>query len=1202
MEEEDTLAKYLTAPDEDNTPAAFNLEQQDEEDTLAKYLSTPEEKKGPAKPQRPAVEDAVPDSRFSISDLKKGQNARDIRAYMVDRMGVDFEEGQGRSDEEVVDAFVNQMRYFNSNIVSTAGEARFIANADEQTKARAAQAYKLYDNLGNLFTGDAGEIFDGIGDYIYSAATDLSNYAGILTGGMAKAGFLAGQQTGKAAVRAAVRTAIKDVGANTALKGEAKRAAGTVYKDVLTRAASQGVRLNKKQKQMAYAAAEKEYAIFMQARKRALSREAIQPILNKRRTNAILATAGVESAFAALQDVVLQNTLIEAGAQETYSSLQTGFSSILGGISGVGVFTTPSGVRKLVGESGLKDIRDQARIKARRDGNLEEMDTLLREVSRKQEAQKAAADFKFTPKQAKTAGSEILEVSRSWKEKVDAGKGRYSGFETPVEIIREVLLGKDGDGKSGLVKILKDDGVAVPKDMRISDFFTNLMQMLPQNQLKQINENIKGLGITLGDTTQVATSLEDLFAKELSRGGQVLQVASQVRKHLDAATVYGDRVINGSITTIKEKEAIAENLKRARVFEYGQNVWKRMLVSSPATSAINVMGAGAYGMGQSLADLFSSPVHYLAALGYGSVGNKAAAEQNFRAAKVYATITAQRMRNLMDPYTTKDAYMAFLEQNKDVKKILYETLTGGIERSGKRFAIDPENPAYLLTERVADAATVMTGVRAQDTFTKSQMFMTELDKHVRIKTGKTLQEIFKEGAAESIDNDSIGRAVDTTLKSVFSKDYTTDEQLPLLSSLAKGVEEFSRLPVLGTILPFGRFMNSVVATSYQWTIGGALPLLQAVYRKPLPFASRVKPPENVIEAVARSTVGITALFLAADFSKEQREKGMGTFDVDLGNGQRMDARNTFPFSLWLTAGRMADLSMEGEIVPRELVKDFFAQIAVGQFASDVQFANDMYNIMDVLFNQEGGPRFEQVFGGVAKQIGSVAAGFTRPLDAINRMTGLLAGSDVAKDPRQAEGLQAGTIQATRYVDNIIEIFTDKLEGVTGEELRVASREGKIQDPAPLLSVMGIKLKPSRTATEKAYSMAEMHPWTANERSAIPAYDKIFNEAIAPAFESAMMKLIQSEEFKKGNVARRRQLLTDTKNALRSDLRKYLLVSGDETTSLMAARKKLINKGDKNVRYQAKKIMREDYDIDADIRDYSEKELRLYENLIDYLKL
>ena len=133
-------------------------------------------------------------------------------------------------------------------------------------------------------------------------------------------------------------------------------------------------------------------------------------------------------------------------------------------------------------------------------------------------------------------------------------------------------------------------------------------------------------------------------------------------------------------------------------------------------------------------------------------------------------------------------------------------------------------------------------------------------------------------------------------------------------------------------------------------------------------------------------------------------------------------------------------------------------------------------------------------------------------------------------------------------------------------------------------------------------MAEMHPWTANERSAIPAYDKIFNEAIAPAFESEMMKLIQSEEFKKGSVARRRQLLTDTKNALRSNLRKYLFVAGDETTSLMALRRKTVNKGDKNVRYQAKQMMREEYNIDGGIRDYSEQELRLYGDLIDYLKL
>ena len=41
-------------------------------------------------------------------------------------------------------------------------------------------------------------------------------------------------------------------------------------------------------------------------------------------------------------------------------------------------------------------------------------------------------------------------------------------------------------------------------------------------------------------------------------------------------------------------------------------------------------------------------------------------------------------------------------------------------------------------------------------------------------------------------------------------------------------------------------------------------------------------------------------------------------------------------------------------------------------------------------------------------------------------------------------------------------------------------------------MFGITIKPSRTATEKAYSMADMADWKANERTNIPAYDKIFN--------------------------------------------------------------------------------------------------------------
>ena len=122
---------------------------------------------------------------------------------------------------------------------------------------------------------------------------------------------------------------------------------------------------------------------------------------------------------------------------------------------------------------------------------------------------------------------------------------------------------------------------------------------------------------------------------------------------------------------------------------------------------------------------------------------------------------------------------------------------------------------YRTVEGFVDASTRLTGVRAQDTFTKSQMFMTELDKHLRIKNNVTLADVMRTNNLNAIDQDVMGLALDSTMKSVFSKDYTTIEQAPVIRTTAKFVESISNLPVLGSILPFGRFFNNTVATVYQ---------------------------------------------------------------------------------------------------------------------------------------------------------------------------------------------------------------------------------------------------------------------------------------------------------------------------------------------------------------------------------------------------
>ena len=55
------------------------------------------------------------------------------------------------------------------------------------------------------------------------------------------------------------------------------------------------------------------------------------------------------------------------------------------------------------------------------------------------------------------------------------------------------------------------------------------------------------------------------------------------------------------------EEAFAEvdKLKKSEPLKYGQSVWKRLLVSSPATTMINVAGFGQYYVGQTVADLFN---------------------------------------------------------------------------------------------------------------------------------------------------------------------------------------------------------------------------------------------------------------------------------------------------------------------------------------------------------------------------------------------------------------------------------------------------------------------------------------------------------------------------------------------------------------------------------------------------------------------
>lgn len=1115
-------------------------------------------------------EPALGGGSLKKKDLLEYENLNKIRTYMIERKGVDYKDKDGA---EVVEDFVDHMRYFNTNLISTGGEVRFISKADEKQKVIAKDAYELYDNLGNVFVNDGfyGAI-DGVKDYVFAAALDPTNYLGAMTGGLGKAAAYGTTQGGKAFIKQVAKEAGEKAIREGLDSAAQKAAVDKAVQSAATRLADKGVKGVTANRVIKNVAA-KEKDIFLAGVRESAERGALAATEKKAQRYSLYGTAALDGTFAALNDYQIQNVMMDVGAQEQYSTLQTTFSFGLGGI-GAGMQLAGRTIGK--GGSGLEGAA----------GKLER-GAMRQDI----EAEIAGA---LPPKAVERSTKTINEAIDSWETKWKRGKSNFETDVTPVDLVHDIMLGENGKG--GLAKVFKDNGMQLGRNQTVSDVMTNIVRQLPEEELASINKRLKNtIGVTLGDTTEAGISLGDLLAKDIRGSAQMLNIMSQTRKTIDTGLAHSTALIDDITKRGDISEAIAEEQAkqgRAKLGQYGQSVWRRLLVSSPATTAVNVMGFGQYAAGQTLSDMFSSTSLMTASLFH---GNSAKGKELRRMAGVYKTMQAQRMKNLMDPYTTHDAYMEFLEQHKDVSKALFESFSGGVERSAKRFGIDENAKWFKNTETVTEAMNRLTGVKVQDTFTKSQMFMTEMDKHLRLNKGKTLQDVLADGTLEDIDDSVLSLALDTTLKSVYSKDYTTNDQL--LGQTAKFVESISNTPVLGTILPFGRFFNNVIATTYQWSPLSAVTAASKISKSTLEgTGTRI----SDVEAMSRGLVGTTALGMAMHFDQERQDKNLGVYDIDVGGGTIIDAKNTFPFSLWLVAGRVGNLMRQDETVPAELLTELSSQIAVGQLARDAQFGNDLNNVLDTMINFEGGDR-KLALDGLYKVTGNFAAGFTRPLDAVNKLTGYITETDTAKDIRQAEGKAVFTQSATKYFDNIIEAFTGEVDGLTGEQLNVASRKGEIYDANPLARIFGITVKRGRNSTEKAYSMSNMAEWTASERSQMADYDKMFNSHLAPILESATDKLIRDKRYIEGNTDTRKDMLRSTLREVKAKVREYTDDYAPGKERLVALRRKANMTGNKELRNKAMDAMRSKYKFDGSISDMNYKELKFFMDYVDLLK-
>jgi hypothetical protein len=134
-------------------------------------------------------------------------------------------------------------------------------------------------------------------------------------------------------------------------------------------------------------------------------------------------------------------------------------------------------------------------------------------------------------------------------------------------------------------------------------------------------------------------------------------------------------------------------------------------------------------------------------------------------------------------------------------------------------------------------------------------------------------------------------------------------------------------------------------------------------------------------------------------------------------------------------------------------------------------------------------------------------------------------------------------------------------------------------------------------------MAEMKAWTQDMRSKIPAYDKIFNQAIAPMLEPKMNMLLKSKEFLEADIKDRRLLVKKrVLQPTRATLRRYLDTRSDDVSGLERAKYKSTTGTSKVIIQKALALMRERGSDVNEVRDFSSwREVHTFDAYVRHLK-
>lgn len=999
-------------------------------------------------------------------DVRMGK----IRDLMSTTRDVKYETAPA---EEVMDAFMSQMRWMNTNEAYTAKELFNIMSSDDETKAKYGEAFKVYDEMGSMFSN--GDAWNGVLDYGTAVITSPSTWLGLGIGKIA--GGLGAKGASKTAQVAAIKAATNQLAAKAVQGGVSKATAMAG-----TRLAAGGAKA---------AALGTTTKVATEATKKIIASKLTVASSKAAAKYHIAGVLAAEVPVNTLGDWFYQQTQLETGVQDEYSFLQGGIAAVAGGLGAV-----PSiGILRHSSNSALSGV-----------------DELLTKATKER--------AKSASKKAAPAVRESLKKAQiDWLKMAKAGVAFEDNTKLKKEVVDWFINPKRSDS---FIRILHDAGYNLSFDEEsLTAGVLGYAKNMGDDALAEYTEIFSPLGITFGQAM-------DTLAYTMRESGQYQNTASQAARFFNDlnGVAVSQRTVNKNLEEAAKEAATnpltGEKIAETDILRYASSTWKKTLVSTPMTTALNVKGWGMARAANQMGDLFIIGGHLGTAGIQALVGNKTGSMKHLAKVKALTQNQVFALGSLVDPFLSHEAFLAMLERAPTkIQKSASGQIFGGIEDfSPARFGLNPDSKIIKGVEGYSNMAQKLSFVHLQDSLTKGVTGMISLDRESRTAFGKGISQLISDGEAFKLTDEMWERTMTRVLRETYSEDLA--KGTGVLNKMAGVVQNISNNGIGGFVIPFGKFMNFTVANTYRYSPFSLYSAAKYVAKEGMD--------ETAEEMFARTAVG-TSLWAAVTYNEGQKQaEGLQWFEHRKADGSVENVQNTFPQSMFNLIGRVihnarpAWAGGRGEGGNAELLSELAKQsgpLDAISTAVEFRWLKPMVDMLtDEQFVSDDNSTGREFVNIIAEMAGKVSAGYTRPFDAVNRAVGGIspeAGGGSIADIKQAEGFDKAVLQATRYTSSLFNYLLGEDDGegnmLMGQPRQSALKEGNVKNPNPVGVMVGSKVEGPAKNINKLLGMVDKPPYLAESfTSGNAEFDAFVNAEITPALEARAKSLLNNKDF------------------------------------------------------------------------------------------